>query len=219
MTHLEQRAKEFAGTIRQLLNATVCDGFTIRALVIRSDLVLVGHGLSKSSLEVQPFRLRIGRGKPHGWLEVSYRLCLDPEGQYLTVVSSYFGIHADPDRSDRSLLCHVDYERNKADGYPEAHLQVEGESAAISAWRLVGRRPASDRRQLRDLHFPVGGRRYRPALEDVIEFLIAEKLAAPRDGWEEVLNESRDEFRRRQLRAAIRRDIETARQAVKDFGG
>jgi hypothetical protein len=210
--NLGQLAGDFAQTIQDLLNATVCDGVTIQALAIKPNLVLVGHGLSRESLEVKTFRLRIGRGKPHGWLEISYRLCMDEEGQYLAVLSSYVGIYAD--ERGQVPLCHVDYERNKKDGYPEAHLQVEGESAALKAWRLTAGAPG---RLLRDLHFPVGGRRYRPALEDVIEFLIAEKLAASRAGWSKALNESRDDFRRRQLRAAIRRDMETAAQAVKDF--
>jgi hypothetical protein len=51
----------------------------------------------------------------------------------------------------------------------------------------------------------------------VIEFLIAEKPARPRDGREKVPDVSRDDFRRRQLHAAIRRDVATARQAVRDF--
>jgi hypothetical protein len=86
--------------------------------------------------------------------------------------------------------------------------------AVLAAWRLTD--DPKDR-PLHDLHFPVGVRRHRPALEDVIEFLTAEKLAKPRDGWEKVLYASRDDFRRRQLRAAIRRDVATARQAVRDF--
>jgi hypothetical protein len=36
--------------------------------------------------------------------------------------------------------------------------------------------------------------RYPPALEDVIEFLIAEKLAKPREGWRKVLDRGRDNF-------------------------
>jgi hypothetical protein len=76
----------------------------------------------------------------------------------LQVGAGYVGIYAHD--SDRTLLCHVDYERNKKHGYPEAHLQVEGDSAALSAWRLTD---GTKDRALRDLHFPVGGRRYRPA--------------------------------------------------------
>lgn len=212
MPDLARQAGDFAQTLQRLLNKTVCDGITIQAYVHEPTRVLVGHGLSKETLEVRPFRMRTGQGRVYGWLEISYRLGLDDADRYLTVVSSYVGIYAsdDPD----SLLCHMDYERNKPHGYPEAHLQVEGKSPALTSWRLAdGERG----RELRDLHFPVGGRRYRPALEDMIEFLIAERLAKPRPGWKPVLDRSRDDFRRRQLRAAIRRDMETATQAVKEF--
>lgn len=198
MPDLQQQAAGFAQTIQRLLNGTVCDGVTIQAYVYQPTRVLVGHGLSKQTLEARPFRLSLGRGRPHGWLDVSYRLSLDDEGEYLTVVSSYVGIYASED--PESMLCHVDYERNKH-RYPEAHLQVGGQSAALAAWRLTD---GTKDRPLHDLHFPVGGRRYRPALEDVIEFLIAEKLARPRPGWEKVLDVSRGDFRRRQLRAAMR---------------
>jgi hypothetical protein len=211
---LRRLAADFAQTIQDLLNATVCDGVTIRAYVYQPTRVLVGHGLSRESLEVSPFRLRVGAGRPYGWLEVSYRLCIDDEGQYLMVVSSYVGVYANDE--DRSLLCHMDYERNKTHGYPEAHLQVEGDSAALNAWRLVD---GTRDRALRDLHFPVGGRRYRPALEDVIEFLIVERLAAPRRGWQSTLERTREDFRKLQLRAAIRRDPETATRAVKELVG
>ena len=212
MPDLGQQAAKFADVIQHLLNGTVCDGITIHATVVDKTRMLVGHGLAKTTLETKPFRLRVGPGKPHGWLDLSYRLSLDAEGKYLTVVSSYVGIYATED--PKSMLCHFDYERGKSHGYPEAHLQIGGECPALAAWRLTD---GTAGRELHDLHFPVGGRRYRPALEDVIEFLIAERLAAPRQHWQKVLNASRDDFRRRQLRAAIRRDMDTARQAVRDF--
>lgn len=46
------------------------------------------------------------------------------------------------------------------------------------------------------LHFPVGGRRFRPILEDVIEFLIAEKLAEPRARWADALGRERANYQR-----------------------
>jgi len=54
-------------------------------------------------------------------------------------------------------------------------------------------------------------------LQGDVEFLIAEKLAEPAAGWKQAITTSRDDFHRRQLRAAIRRDLATATQAVKDF--
>ena len=111
--------------IQRTLNATICDGPTITAVVRPSrPEILVGHGLTKRSLESQRFRVRRGSGKTWCWLNLSFRLCLDVEQKYLTVASSFIGIYATDD--DRSCLCHFDYERNKAD-YPEAHLQVVGD--------------------------------------------------------------------------------------------
>ena len=207
---LEKQAADFASVIQRVLNTTICHDVKIQAVVIaRAGHVHVGHGLTKSSpFETRPLPVGIGKGKPRGWLDLSYRLCLDVEGEYLTVVSSFVAVFADED--GEHCLFHVDYERNKGHGYPDAHLQVYGESAALEAW-------TSREQALHKLHFPVGGRRYRPALEDVIEFLIVERLAEGTTGWEKVLNASREDFHKRQLRAAIRRDIETAKQAVREF--
>jgi hypothetical protein len=63
-------------------------------------------------------------------------------------------------------------------------------------------------------HLPVGGRRYRPTLEDMVEFLITERLARPKRGWKRAIADGREEFRKKQLRAAIRRDPDTARDAL-----
>lgn len=64
------------------------------------------------------------------------------------------------------------------------------------------------------MHLPVGGRRYHPTLEDMVEFLITEKLARPKDGWKQAVADGREQFRKKQLRAAIRRDPDTARKAL-----
>ena len=211
MPELPRLAREFAGTVQDLLNQTICDGLTINTVVHQSHPeVFVGHALTKQSLVGAAFPVRRGRGRTWCWLNLSFRLGMDSERAYLAVVSSFFGIYAS--EAENSCLCHFDYERDKADGYPEAHLQVFGESRALTMW---GGRAQS--RGLERLHFPVGGRRFRPCLEDVIEFLITEKLTTARDGWERVVSQSRQQFQRRQLRAAIRRDPETARQMLREL--
>jgi hypothetical protein len=141
-------------------------------------------------------------------MELGYRLIMDDSGEYLTVDKSYVTVYAADD--DEAALFRYDYERGKS-GYPEAHLQVFGESAALAAWT------GSPRRQLDRLHFPTGGRRYRPALEDVIEFLVVEGLTDGRAGWLENLNASRHKYWRRQLSAAIRRDPVTALEVVREM--
>lgn len=137
------------------------------------------------------------------------RLEQDFEDKYLMVRQSVMLLSASADPAD--TLLHYDYERDKPDDYPDAHLQI---CATSDDWKRVGIRTDGSERLLERMHLPVGGRRFRPTLEDIVEFLIAEKLAQPKDGWKQAIAAGRESFRRKQLRAAIRRDPETARDAL-----
>jgi hypothetical protein len=171
---------------------------------------ILGHGLSRSSpSQPTPFPLRIDDKKPRAWMDLSYQVRMDTEGQYLTVHSSYCGIFADADLQE--CLCHFDFERDK-DQYTAAHVQVHGDSPAL---QKLNRGPDA-RRPLEKLHFPVGGKRFRPCLEDIIEFLVAERLVEARDGHEEILEDGRARFHRRQLRAAMRRHPEIVDEYIGD---
>lgn len=110
------------------------------------------------------------------------------------------------------MLCHYDYERDK-EGYPAAHLQVVGTCPALD--QLPCDRTSEE---LTKLHFPVGGRRYRPTIEDMIEFIVTEDFAEAREGWQDVVDEHRDGFRRIQLRAAVRRQPDEALDVLQDMG-
>jgi hypothetical protein len=113
-------------------------------------------------------------------VKIGYEMSLEETGRFLVVVNSVFCVFETSD--ERSCLLHYDYERDKSGGYPEAHLQVAGASKLLTAW------PGQpNTRELGRLHLPVSGRRYRPVLEDVIEFLIVERFAEPCDGWRTVL--------------------------------
>jgi hypothetical protein len=202
-------AREFAQKVQRLLNTTICEGVKITAVVARPDRVHVGYGLGPRVLVTAPFPVRLGQRRPSCWLDVSYRLCFDDSGRFLTVLSSYFGVYADEEAE--LCLCHFDYERDKA-GYAEAHLQAHGESEALAAMTS-----GPEKQMLARLHFPAGGRRFRLALEDVIDFLVAAELASGKKGWEKVVGAEREEFYRIQLRAAVRRDPETARDALRSL--
>lgn len=158
-------ARNFAGTVQHVLNMTICCNIRITTLV-QADrgLVLVGYGLGKSSLRTRRIPVSCKPGKPQCWLDVAYRLRMDSSAAYLTVDASSFGVYAADE--DSMCLCHFDYERDK-EGYPEAHLQVYGTSKALAAWSGT-----PQTRELERLHIPVGGRRFRPTIEDVIEFMI-----------------------------------------------
>jgi len=109
-------AREFAETLSQLLNATVCNGVRLSAVTTPKGDALVGYRLTKTNLTPnKAFRLQ----RSCIFLGLSYRLRPDDEGQYLAVGSSFMGLFVD-ELMEETLL-HFDYERDKGDGYPEAH--------------------------------------------------------------------------------------------------
>jgi hypothetical protein len=144
-------------------------------------------------------------------MNLSYQVRLDDEARYLTVHSSYCGIFADEEL--RQCLCHFDYEREK-ERYTSAHVQVHGYSSALETLNRDGDR----RRPLDKLHFPVGGKRFRPCLEDIVEFLIAERLVDAHQGFGEVLERGRKRFQRIQLRAEIRRNTAIVEEYLRETG-
>lgn len=186
-----------------VLNSTVATGVRLSVVETQRGDVLVGYGVTKRDVDPKAFPLNKGPSGQCLWMLVSYRLTLDDrESAYLTVSSSVVALTADSDGLHE--LLHFDYEREKLHEYPEAHLQI---IASSPAWDLV-----SPTRKLGRLHLPVGGRRYRFTLEDVAAFLIREKLVSASSGAASTIAEHRAEFERKQLRAAIRRDPDTARE-------
>jgi len=122
--------------------------------------------------------LTLGRRDPSAWLWVAFVLGPDPEGEHLTAYKSGFALYVDPDR-DRMML-HYDYERQPAHSYPPAHVQVHGAAPDLSD---LSERGSGQRKDLKDFHFPVGGRRYRPSIEDIVESSSPKTWPTPdRDG-------------------------------------
>jgi hypothetical protein len=206
--NLSAEAQRYADSLAALLTNTVCDYARV-GMILRPDNVtaVVGTDPDSHTYRSKPVRLRTPRGA-HCWLTVTSRFYLDTDG-YLTAQRSAYivstGTAAEYD------LFHYDYERGKRD-YTEAHIQVHANSEPLKELLAAVGRPKDN---LSKIHLPVGGRRFRPALEDVLEALIDERIVIGSPIWRDVLNESRDEFRRRQLKAAIRREPDVAAAALR----
>jgi hypothetical protein len=139
-------------------------------------------------------------------------LRLDPEGIHLTDARTLYGVYADD--ALEKMIARWDYNRDLQD-WPTAHLHVGGESNVLQELHV----------QLPDVksevarhHFPVGGKRFLPCLEDVVEYVILEGLAAPRASWQDAVEEHRADFHRIQLKAAVRRDPDAATEALREIG-
>ncbi|WP_432828972.1 hypothetical protein [Dactylosporangium sp. CA-092794] len=209
-TALERSSADFAERLTKLLNSTVTDGASIRTLLIRTGTVVLGAEVQRQARGRSPIRLRTARGL-HLWLDVEALLFADDDG-HLTVQKSTWALLAGPQAADEVL--HYDYERGK-DGYPEAYLQVYGHNPSLEELLAAAGRKRS---RLHHLHLPVGGRRFRPALEDLIEFLIDERLVEAKADSKLTLERSRTTYHDIQLLAAIRRRPSKSAEGLLDLG-
>ncbi|HEY3258705.1 MAG TPA: hypothetical protein VGJ95_00310 [Pseudonocardiaceae bacterium] len=129
------------------------------------------------------------------------------------MLSSFLGLFLDQQLNQP--LLHYDYERGKGGGYPEAHLQV---CAHTATWNSICERRDIGSRPLERLHLPVGGRRYRPTVEDVLDFVIREDLADSHPQAGAYIDAGRQRFHELQLRAAVRRNPAAAVEVLRDMG-
>lgn len=211
---LRRKTNAFGKEIQAVLNGTIARDVhvTVVASYLQSsgDRVLtMGNRVSKATRTAQRFRLRPRNPAAQLWMDVSFQLRMDAEREHLMVLKSFVGVF--PSEGAKQGLFHYDYERDKADSYPDAHLQVDASSELFTALNDPKRDTG---RSLAQLHFPVGGKRFRPCLEDVIEFLVVERLVWPREGHGKLLKVGRERFRKNQLMAAMRRDPATVEEFV-----
>ena len=196
---LERQAREFAGEIAKALNGTVTDGIRLSIFMNTGGRAVIGYRANKNKPLGEPVVLTLSRAPGRLCMNVLHTLDLDESGTFLTTNKSTYTLREI--NSDTPIVTY-DYTRNPPNKYPEAHLHVHGRSDAMRSMLIrCGRK--SDKPS--DLHLPVGGRRFRPSLEDLIEFCILERLVTPREGWKQSLEEARGRYRERQLRAAVRR--------------
>lgn len=210
---LEAEARSWAKRLSELLNGSITQGIRLSAVGRSDGVCTVGCGLTKNSLAPKVIPLTTSQAKARCFLYAVWTLDLDDEGGRLTVTKSKIALRTDDGDGAEDIFSY-EYGTDPDDEYPDAHLHVAGESPLLD--ELCEQMGA--RTRLRDLHFPVGGRRFRPSLEDVIEMLVTEGFVEARDGWRDVVEESRRAFQAGQLRAAVRRDPETARAELEALG-
>ncbi len=158
-------------------------------------------------------------------LEVAYHCSWDSSVRYLRIESSSFKVFS---RSTTEPLFRYDYVHTPTSDVPSAHINVHGHHDHV-VWSMLqaGRRQRGRRRGkaadagvvpgLRELHFPLGGPRFRPCLEDLIEMLICEFGLDREPAWRDALAEGRSSWRRKQLAAAMWDDPDTALAVAREI--
>lgn len=176
-------------------------------------------------VSIDNLRITMRRGgEPVLQVSARYLLSLDHRSDFLRVAQSQ--IRVVPVGVNRPVF-RYEYEEGYEDGspHPAAHVQFHGvhpdlQDVMSRAWRKKPR-DADAPPDVTHLHFPVGGTRYRPCLEDVLEMLLVEfklDVACGRKAALEVLADQRATWRRRQLATVVRDDPETAIDALVRLG-
>lgn len=209
---LEEKAREFTNTLQGALNRTITQGIRLKYVGDPRGVVgYVGYRLKENSDYIgKPIPVTLGK-KTSCWLMLNQTVTLEDEGNLKTTRATA-AVYADRDQQSRLLS--YEFDRDAENEYPSAHLQIDAESEALE---VIAKR-CSVKPQFERLHLPVGGVRFRPCLEDVIEFLIVERIAEAREDWEKAISESRSRFHRIQLKAAIRNEPDAAVSQLKSMG-
>jgi hypothetical protein len=192
---LKQQVEEFGREMAELLVATLPSlPEPVVDTIKRASRYVISAGVDGKGVPL------FVEGSQLATLRASMWCRLDSAETYLAIEQSSLVIQAD---LDRTPLLRFDYVRdmNKA---PTAHVQVHAHRGALS--HLLSRTGHSAPHDMSALHIPVGGSRFRPCLEDVIQFLIQECGFDGVSGWEQHVADGRERWRRRQA-AAVARDV------------
>lgn len=158
-------------------------------------------------------------GCPSLLLRARYIVELAGSEAYLRVVSSTVGLWVDVTggRKNHRPLVRLEYDR-----YPEdqdraaAHVHLHANSPEMAWVYGTNGRPAPD---LHALHFPVGGKRFRPTFEDFLLFLDREKLYTGfKPNWKPAVLRSLEEWNGRQAAATAQRYPEKAARVLQRLG-
>lgn len=159
-------------------------------------------------------------------LSASYRCAWDHKDEFLAVKDSTFAVS--PTDKDEPLF-RYDFLAECEGGTPGAHLNVHGHrDEMVFALTGAGKRQRGKHRsalveqsrvpRLASFHFPLGGPRFRPSLEDVVEILVREFGLDTNRGWQAAVTAGRAQWREKQLRAAVRDDPRTAADTLAHLG-
>ncbi len=172
-----------------------------------------------------PIGLTIGNARLLD-LIVSYQCVSSDHHDYMLVDKSRYGLRP---HSGGEWLARMEYEHDPNAGIPCAHLHLH---AHRDSWTFLMSRngSGSQRRtvkhrasckktpQLSDIHFPLGGPRLRPVLEDLLTLLIQDLGIDHQPDALKILSEARALWRQDQTRAIIASVPELSQDVLTQLG-
>jgi hypothetical protein len=145
-------------------------------------------------------------------MKLSVACELDSAHRYLAVWESTYDLLAE---LDRAPVIRVHYVR-EGQGRPTAHVHVHAHRGALT--HLLSQSGHDHPHDIGSLHLPVGGSRFRPCLEDFIQFLISECRFDALPGWRTQVDAGRERWRRRQAATVVRDVPDEAVRVLRELG-
>lgn len=223
---LAQQAEKFANQLTATVRAVVgqdCPAFRSRATE--------GDGGGAFYVRQEPASgiiLCDNSKSPILRLTAEYECIYDGHGQFMAISESRIRVFVAPEGFEP--LFRYEFDRDKVRKLPAAHIQFHGKHPELekamaecgeSTGRARERKHGRKQARLTDLHFPVGGSRFRPTLEDVLEMLIEEfgvEPVGPISAAREVLAEAREVWRRTQIATVVRDAPSEAAETLRKLG-
>lgn len=219
---LDVEAVDFANRLNELFESTIGRSVQFEVVESASKVRTIGPGpveLANAGFAMIPLRRAVdSAAEPEKLaLKVEFVVGLDDEETHLTVQRSTFGlwVRPDPKRTPKPVV-RVEYDRD-ARNKPAAHVHLHAESVELGWLYGTAGLPLP---RLEEVHFPVGGRRFRPSIEELLLFLDRERLYndwASAD-WRTVIEASQEEWDERQARATARRHPEATAGQLRLMG-
>lgn len=200
---LAEQAHRYALDVARLLTAVLPGAPTDVVAEVSGDRVVLRPS--------GPVLLRVA-GEPLAELNITVRCRLDSRGRWLAVDASRYELKA---LLDRTPVLRWDYVRD-AHTVPAAHINVHAHRGALS--HLLSQSGHPSAHDMAKLHVPLGGARFRPCLEDVLQFLISECRFDSIDGWRTAVEAGRADWRRTQTKAVARDLPQVAAETLEDLG-
>ena len=209
---LTSAAESFAGEITTTL-AAVLGPSTSTFVAEASPVPGAKQRVAIHTADGDPITLTID-DVPCLWLVVEFECSWDHQGTFLAVQKSTFKVLPE---GRAAPLFRYEFVNDMSPHLPSAHLHIHahrdeflfalfrgGHGKPAVRAKAVDGSSARARPQLSDVHFPLGGPRLRPCLEDLLQMLRAEFGVDMEDGFQDALNSGRARWRRRQIAAAVR---------------
>jgi hypothetical protein len=155
------------------------------------------------------------RGQHLASIKLSVSCELDSTDRYLAVRESHFNLFAELDRAPIMRIHYVRGAGGRGDR-PAAHVHVNAHRGALT--HLLSQSGHGHPHDMASLHIPVGGSRFRPCLEDFIQFLINECRFDARPDWQAQVEAGRERWRRRQAATVAREVPDEVARVLRELG-